>query len=329
MKEHDINIRFIEISSNFVGQRIDNFLCVYFKKVPKSVIYRIIRIGAVRVNKKRIKFQYKLKIGDFLKIPVIKQIKKNVLNIRCFEEIKFLQDAIIYEDDQLLILNKPSGIAVHGGSGLNFGVIEGLRALRPKMQFLELVHRLDRATSGVLLVAKKRASLVYLHEQLRLQKIKKRYLALVHGRWNLNTKIISTILFKNDIASRINNTEIISENLYRGKLATTHFCIKENFNNIATLLLITPKTGRTHQIRIHTNYENHPIIGDEIYGNYASNAVFKKYGLDRLFLHADSLSFYHPHTKKLFYTRAPIDQSLSNCLCYLRNLISTNNNDFK
>lgn len=325
MKEHDIHIRSIKISSNFSGQRIDNFLCVYFKKVPKSMIYRIIRIGAVRVNKKRIKFQYKLKIGDYLRIPIIKQAKTNTLNMQYFpEKIKFLQNTIIYEDDHLLILNKPSGIAVHGGSGLSFGIIEGLRALRPKMQFLELVHRLDRATSGVLLIAKKRASLVYLHEQLRLQKMEKKYLALVYGAWDVNMQKISSSLLKNNVI--YNNIKMLSEGSQTGKLATTHFYIKERFNDIATLLIVKPITGRTHQIRIHTQCEDHPIIGDDIYGNYKANITFKKYGLNRLFLHAYSLSFYHPNTKKFFHMRAPIDQSLSSCLYYLRNSVFTDYN---
>lgn len=322
MKEHDIRTYSIKISSNFSGQRIDNFLRVYFKKVPKSLIYRIIRIGAVRVNKRRIKFQYKLKTGDYLSIPLIKQKKINTLNVQNLtEKIKFLKNTIIYEDDYLLVLNKPPGIAVHGGSGLKFGIIEGLRILRPKVSFLELVHRLDRATSGILLIAKKRTSLVYLHEQLRLQKMKKKYLALVHGVWDLNMKTISTsFLKKNVISGKVK----VLKNLQTEKLAVTDFLIKERFDNIATLLIVKPITGRTHQIRIHTQYVDHPIIGDDIYGNFKSNIKFKKYGFNRLFLHAYSLSFYHPNTKKLFNMQAPMDQSLSSCLYYLRNLMRVN-----
>lgn len=317
-----MNIHSIKISSSFSGQRIDNFLRVYLKKIPKSMIYRIIRTGAVRVNKKRVKFQYKLKIGDFLRIPIIKQTKVNILNMQCcLEEIKCLRNAIIYEDDYLLALNKPAGLAVHRGSGLNFGIIEGLRALRPSIQFLELVHRLDRATSGVLLIAKKRSALIYLHEQLRLQKMKKKYLALVHGVWDLNTKTISSFLCRKNVISQ-NNVKMISKILPKEKLAITHFYIKERFNTIATLLIIIPITGRTHQIRIHAQYANHPIIGDDMYGNCMSNVEFKKYGLNRLFLHAFALSFYHPNTKKFFHMQAPIDQSLNNFLCYLRNLKS-------
>lgn len=323
MKEHDIHVHSVKVSSHFSGQRIDNFLCVYLKKIPKSVIYRIIRTGAVRVNKKRVNFQYKLKIGDFLRVPIKKRVTVNALNMQCFsKKIQFLQNAIIYEDDYLLILNKPAGMAVHGGSGLSFSIIEGLRVLRSKMQFLELVHRLDRATSGILLIAKKRSSLVYLHEQLRLQKMKKEYLALVHGIWDLNVQTISVPLLSKNIISH--NVKKFSQFLLKEKLATTHFYIKEYFNTIATLLIVKPITGRTHQIRIHAQYANHPIIGDDRYGNYKSNVEFKKYGLNRLFLHAYTLSFYHPNTKKFFYMQAPIDQSLNTCLCYLRDLKSVN-----
>lgn len=321
MKERDIHVRFIEISSNFSGQRIDNFLFVYFKKVPKSVIYRMIRIGAVRVNKKRIKFKYKLKIGDFLKFPIIKTKKINILNMQFFsKKIEFLHNIIIYEDDYLLILNKPSGIAVHGGSRLQFGIIEGLRALRPEASFLELVHRLDRATSGILLLAKQRAALVHLHEQLRVKKIKKEYLALVHGVWNVNIQKISIPFVKKNVRMK-DSIKNISKNLQIEKSAITYFYIKESFGDIATLLTIKPITGKKHQIRIHTAYANHPIIGDDTYGNYSLNIQFKKYGCNRLFLHACSLSFYHPHTKGLLQIHAPLDHSLDHCLCYLRSLI--------
>lgn len=330
MKEHINHIHSIKISSNFVGQRIDNFLFVYLKKISKSTIHRIIRIGAVRVNKKRIKFQYKLKIGDYLKIPIMHKTRINTSNIQCYsEKIKFLQDVIIYEDDYLLVINKPAGIAVHGGSGLDINIIEGLRLLRPKLQFLELVHRLDRATSGVLLIAKKRTSLVYLHEQLREKMMKKKYLALVYGAWNMHIKTISVPILKKNIVFRINGTKMFPEHSQKEKLTTTHFYIKERFDNIATLLIVIPITGKTHQIRIQTQHVNHPIIGDNIYGNYKANIWFKQCGLNRLFLHAHSLGFYHPDTKKFFCIKAPIDPLLNHCLYYLRNLIFNHDNDLK
>ncbi|WHL25274.1 MAG: 23S rRNA pseudouridine(955/2504/2580) synthase RluC [Candidatus Blochmannia vicinus] len=323
MKEHDIHMHFIIISSNFSGQRIDNFLNTYFKVVPKSMIYRIIRTGAIRINKKRINFQYKLKIGDILRIPPVRRIHSNRFDIKYMKEISFLQNVIIYEDDYLLVLNKPTGIAVHGGSGLKFGIIEGLRALRPKDQFLELVHRLDRETSGVLLVAKKRTALVFLHEQLRVKNIKKEYLALVHGKWDVNVKIISEPLLKKTI---LFNNKIVYKSTEKEKLSTTHFKIKEQFERIATLLVIKPITGRTHQIRKHTKYSNHPIVGDRIYGDYKSNIQFKQFGFNRLFLHASMLCFMHPSTRKNFCIYAPLDQLFYDCLFFLRKLIMTNSN---
>ncbi|URJ28351.1 23S rRNA pseudouridine(955/2504/2580) synthase RluC [Candidatus Blochmannia vicinus (nom. nud.)] len=323
MKERDIHAHFVVISSNFSGQRIDNFLNTYFKVVPKSMIYRIIRTGAIRINKKRIKFQYKLQIGDVLRIPPVRRTHLNEFDIKYMKEIAFLQNIIIYEDDYLLALNKPTGIAVHGGSGLKFGVIEGLRALRPKDQFLELVHRLDRETSGVLLIAKKRTALVFLHEQLRIKNMKKEYLALVHGKWDINVELISEPLFKKTV---LFNNKIGYRDAKKGKCSTTHFKIKEQFERIATFLVIKPITGRTHQIRKHTKYADHPIVGDSVYGDYKSNIQFKQFGFNRLFLHAYMLRFTHPNTKKDFSIYAPLDQLFYNCLFFLRNLIMTNYN---
>ncbi|WP_159715376.1 23S rRNA pseudouridine(955/2504/2580) synthase RluC [Blochmannia endosymbiont of Camponotus nipponensis] len=324
MKEHNTQIHLIRISSNFSGQRIDNFLYTYLKVVPKSMIYRIIRTGAIRVNKKRIQFQYKLQVGDVLRIPPVKGIKVNRFNTKYMKEIAFLEKIIIHEDDYLLALNKPTGIAVHGGSGLKFGVIEGLRALRPKAQFLELVHRLDRDTSGVLLVAKKRTVLVQLHEQLRLKNMKKEYLALVHGVWNANIQIVSVPLLKKNISLYDNRTIYIDSD--KGKFSTTYFYIKERFANIATLLTIKPITGRTHQIRVHTQHASHPIIGDDVYGDDQVNVQFKQFGFNRLFLHAYMLCFTHPNTRKKFHIYAPLGQSFYNCLFFLRNLIINNYN---
>lgn len=323
MKEHDIHVHFIIISENFSGQRIDNFLNTYFKVVPKSMIYRIIRTGAIRINKKRIKFQYKLQIGDVLRIPPVRRTYSNGFNIKYMKEIAFLQNIIIYEDDYLLALNKPVSIAVHGGSSLKFGIIEGLRALRPKDQFLELVHRLDRETSGVLLVAKKRTALVFLHEQLRSKNMKKEYLALVHGKWDINVKIISEPLLKKTV---VLNNKIIDRDSEKKKLSTTHFQIKEQFERIATLLVIKPITGRTHQIRKHTKYSDHPIVGDRMYGDYKSNIQFEQFGFNRLFLHASMLCFIHPKTRKNFHVYAPLDPLFYNCLSFLRKLTMTNSN---
>lgn len=321
MIEEKIGVHYFCVSENFSGQRIDNFLCTYFRTIPKSMIYRIIRTGKIRVNKKRIKFQYKLKIGDLLKIPEVRKIQSNrMFVVYDTTKLMLLKNSIIYEDDYLLVMNKPPGIAVHGGSNLPFNVIDVLRQFYPKTQFLELVHRLDRDTSGILLIAKNRFTLTSLHEQLRLQKIQKEYLGVVYGKWNVCINSVSKPLSKkiNCYSKNINMVLIDPKN---GKFANTYFQIVEHFSNIATLLIIKPITGRTHQIRVHAQYVSHPIIGDRVYGNYQINAQFRKLGLSRLFLHASSLYFIHPYTKNVLYIRAPIDQSFQDCLFFLRKLM--------
>ena len=197
MKTNNPAVQFITISDDEAGQRIDNFLLARLKGVPKSMIYRIVRKGEVRVNKGRIKVEYKLAAGDVVRVPPVRVAEREETPVSAkLDKVAALADCILYEDDHLLILNKPSGTAVHGGSGLSFGVIEGLRALRPEARFLELVHRLDRDTSGVLLVAKKRSALRSLHEQLRLKGMQKDYLALVRGQWQSHCKAVQAPLLK-------------------------------------------------------------------------------------------------------------------------------------
>src|SRR3712207_2999806 len=204
MNDNIINasVKMLEISDDEAGQRIDNYLLAKLKGVPKSLIYRIVRKGEVRVNKGRIKPEYKLQTGDLVRIPPVRVSEKTQAPVSTkLNKVAQLENQIIFEDDCLLVLNKPSGIAVHGGSGLSFGVIEGLRALRPEARFLELVHRLDRDTSGILLVAKKRSALRNLHEQLRIKTVQKDYLALVRGQWQSHVKVIQAPLLKNELAS--------------------------------------------------------------------------------------------------------------------------------
>lgn len=190
-------VQFVTIDGDEAGQRIDNFLLARLKGVPKSMIYRIIRKGEVRVNKGRIKPEYKLNAGDSIRIPPVRVAEKEEIAVSPkLDKVSALANCILYEDDHLMLINKPSGTAVHGGSGLSFGVIEGLRALRPEARFLELVHRLDRDTSGVLLIAKKRSALRALHEQLRLKQMQKDYLALVRGQWQSHTKVVQAPLLK-------------------------------------------------------------------------------------------------------------------------------------
>lgn len=262
MKTNTPAVHFIAISADEAGQRIDNFLRTQLKGVPKSMIYRILRKGEVRVNKKRIKPEYKLEAGDEVRIPPVRVAEREEENVSPkLTKVAALEGAIVYEDDHILVMNKPSGTAVHGGSGLSFGVIEGLRALRPEARFLELVHRLDRDTSGILLVAKKRSALRSLHEQLREKGMQKDYLALVRGQWPSHVKAVRAPLMKNILQSGERIVKVNSE----GKPSETLFKVEERYA-IATLVKASPVTGRTHQIRVHTLHAGHPIAFDDRYG---------------------------------------------------------------
>ena len=307
-------VSFITISEENEAQRIDNFLITHLKGVPKSMIYRILRKGEVRVNKKRIKPEYKLAIGDQVRIPPIRVSEKTVPEISTkLNKVADLEKAIIYEDDVILAINKPSGIAVHGGSGLSFGVIEGLRALRPEAKFLELVHRIDRETSGILLIAKKRSALKSLHEQLRLKQMQKNYLALVKGNWPSECKVVQAPLLKNVLKSGERVVKVNAE----GKPSETRFKVEERFG-FATLVKASPVTGRTHQIRVHTQYANHPIAFDDRYGDSQFDALLANSKLNRLFLHAANVKFIHPKTLQEMQLNAPLDDVLQNCLTKIR-----------
>ncbi|MWP63144.1 23S rRNA pseudouridine(955/2504/2580) synthase RluC [Gilliamella sp. Pas-s25] len=309
-----LQVSFVTISEENATQRIDNFLITYLKGVPKSMIYRILRKGEVRVNKKRIKPEYKLSIGDEVRIPPVRMTEKTMPEISTkLNKVADLEKAIIYEDEVMLAINKPSGIAVHGGSGLSFGVIESLRALRPEAKFLELVHRIDRETSGVLLIAKKRSALKALHEQLRLKQMQKNYLALVKGNWSSDCKVIQAPLLKNVLKSGERVVKVDKE----GKPSETRFKVEERFN-FATLIKASPVTGRTHQIRIHTQYANHPIAFDDRYGDRQFDALLAATKLNRLFLHAASVKFIHPKSLQEMQLHAPMDATLQACLTYLR-----------
>ncbi|MBQ0533519.1 23S rRNA pseudouridine(955/2504/2580) synthase RluC [Providencia huaxiensis] len=307
-------VQFIDISDDEAGQRIDNFLLTKLKGVPKSMIYRIIRKGEVRVNKGRIKPEYKLAEGDQVRVPPVRVAERETAPVSAkLDKVAALANCILFEDDVLLVLNKPSGTAVHGGSGLSFGVIEGLRALRPEARFLELVHRLDRDTSGILLVAKKRSALRALHEQLRLKQMQKDYLALVRGNWQSHMKVVQAPLLKNILQSGERVVKVSSE----GKPSETRFKVEERFDN-ATLVKASPVTGRTHQIRVHTLYAGHPIAFDDRYGDKQFDSQLTGTGLNRLFLHASALKFTHPKTGEEMRLHAPLDNQLNHCLKILR-----------
>ncbi|VFP83979.1 Ribosomal large subunit pseudouridine synthase C [Candidatus Erwinia haradaeae] len=296
-------------------QRIDNFLHTMFKGVPRSKVYRLLRTGGARVNRKRTKPQYKLQVGDNISFPCVtidpSRNKIDTSKVSIFSE---LERAILYEDEYIIGLNKPSGIAVHGGSGVRFGIIEALRALRRETLFLELVHRLDRDASGVLLLAKKRSSLRVLHKQLRERGMKKDYLALVKGRWPHNIRMVNAPLLK---STRLNHKKMYVNSA--GKPSITLFQIEENYAQFATLVKASLVTGRTHQIRVHASHVGHPIALDDRYG--AASEFRQKLsctGLNRLFLHAAQLSFTHPGNGEKISIEAPLDKQLQQCLKTLR-----------
>ncbi|MDC4235862.1 23S rRNA pseudouridine(955/2504/2580) synthase RluC [Pasteurella multocida] len=313
-------VKMLTISEDEAGQRIDNYLLAKLKGVPKSLIYRILRKGEVRVNKGRIKPEYKLQANDIVRVPPVRVSEKEHAPISTkLNKVSQLEKQILFEDECLLVLNKPSGIAVHGGSGLSFGVIEALRTLRPDARFLELVHRLDRDTSGILLVAKKRSALRSLHEQLREKTVQKDYLALVRGQWQSHCKVVKAPLLKNELSCG----ERIVRVSEQGKPSETRFSIEERYE-YATLVKASPVTGRTHQIRVHTQYAGHPIALDDKYGDKHFDEQMTQLGLTRLFLHAFSIRFGHPKTGETLRINAPLDPEMKKILGALREQKSSN-----
>jgi 23S rRNA pseudouridine955/2504/2580 synthase len=280
-------VRLLDIDANSDGQRVDNFLLRELKGVPKSRIYRLLRKGEVRVNKGRVKAEYRLQSGDQVRIPPIRMSADEPGEVSVSAGLaERLAAAILYEDEGLIVINKPAGLAVHGGSGVSLGLIEALRALRPEARFLELVHRLDRDTSGCIMVAKKRSGLLILHEALRGDGIDKRYLALAAGKWSKGRNEVSAPLEKNTLRSGERVVRVSAS----GKEALTKFAVVEQFEG-ATLVEASPITGRTHQIRVHAQFAGHPLAGDEKYGDREADERFRQLGLRRLFLHAHTLSF--------------------------------------
>jgi 23S rRNA pseudouridine955/2504/2580 synthase len=306
-------VQFIDVDEEFQGQRIDNFLIARLRGVPKSVIYRVVRKGEVRVNKKRVKPEYKLVSGDQVRVPpmTVSQ-EKDPVSVK-LSQVQTLEQHILFEDNDLIVLNKPTGIAVHGGSGLQFGVIEALRALRPLAKHLELVHRLDRDTSGCLLIAKKRSVLTHLHEQLRLKTVEKKYWALVAGQWDAKVKKVTEPLKKNTLQS---GERIVRVDERDGKPSETRFKILQRYQE-GTLVEAFPVTGRTHQIRVHTACQGHPIACDDKYGDNEFTQQMTGLGLHRLFLHAFTLKFTHPNTGAVMQVEAPLDQALQHILTRL------------
>lgn len=306
-------IQFIDVDEEYAGQRLDNFLLSRLKGVPKSVIYRVVRKGEVRVNKGRTKPEYKLQAGDQVRVPpLVVSAEKDQVSTK-LSLVKNLESHILFEDNDLIVINKPTGMAVHGGSGLQFGVIEALRALRPTAKFLELVHRLDRDTSGCLLIAKKRSVLTHLHEQLRLKTVEKKYWALVAGQWDARNKKVTEPLKKNTLQS---GERVVRVDEREGKPSETRFKILQRYQE-GTLVEAFPVTGRTHQIRVHTACVGHPIACDDKYGDNEFTSQMNALGLKRLYLHAKTLAFTHPNTGEVMRCEAPLDQELAQILTKL------------
>ncbi len=292
------------------GQRIDNYLTRLLKGVPKSHVYRILRSGEVRVNGGRAKPEYRVAGGDELRIPPIRVAERPAKPVPPVSAE--LEAAVLFEDEHLLAINKPAGLAVHGGSGISFGIIEQLRAQRPHARFLELVHRLDRDTSGVLLLAKKRSALTQLHADLREGRCKKFYLALVKGAWRGDKRSVELNLHKYTLASGERRVAVREE----GQASRTVFQLQKAWREFS-LMRAELKTGRTHQIRVHLAHLGFPIAGDDKYGDFALNKDLARRGLKRMFLHAASLGLRHPSRGDKLVLEAPLPGELQKFLATL------------
>ena len=292
------------------GQRIDNFLITYLKGVPRTRIYRLLRRGEVRVNRGRVRQHYRLAVGDVIRIPPVRAGEVRPAKTPSEARRRDIDRAILHEDDRLIVLNKPAGWAVHGGSGLDFGVIECLRAARPHARGMELVHRLDRDTSGCLLIAKRRSVLLSLHEALRTERVRKRYLALVEGDFGQRRRRCDAPLLREQRASGERIVRVRAD----GKRSVTDFVPIET-GNVASLVMAQPRTGRTHQIRVHAAELHSPLAGDEKYGDRAFNRLMRSHGLRRLFLHALSIAL--PCGNEWIEFEAPLGPELAEVLASL------------
>lgn len=297
------SVQFLEVEPELAGQRIDNFLRARLKGAPKTLIYRILRKGEVRVNKGRIKPDYRLQAGDIVRVPPLRLAEADEPVPLAQGLLERLEASIVHEDKGLIVINKPAGIAVHGGSGLSYGVIEAFRQLRPDARELELVHRLDRDTSGLLMIAKKRSMLRHLHAALRGDGVDKRYMALVRGSWPTARKQVNAPLLKNTLRSGERMVEVSDE----GKEALTLFRVLRRFGEFATLVEASPVTGRTHQIRVHARHAGHSIAGDPKYGDEDFTREIRELGGKRLFLHAYQLRITLPEGEVLSL-EAPVDE---------------------
>lgn len=334
----------VTVDEDYAGQRLDNFLIRHLKGVPKTHVYRIIRSGEVRINKGRAQADTRLEAGDIVRLPPVRTSERADQKAQAMAEEVARHGAsstvggyapsrefpVLFEDDFLLAIDKPAGVAVHGGSGVSFGVIEQLRMARPEADFLELVHRLDRETSGILLIAKRRMALKLLQEQFRERETDKVYLALVSGNWPANHRVIDKALHKYLLPGGVGEGErrvkVVANDHPDGMRSVTLVKVKSAFAAVPaapdtpfTLLEVTIKTGRTHQIRVHLANEGHPIAGDDKYGDFELNKSLQKSvaggaPLKRMFLHAWSLKFNHPKTRKTIHLETPLPDELQQFL---------------
>lgn len=303
------SVAIIRVDEDGAGQRIDNYLTKIIKGVPKSHLYRILRSGEVRVNSKRIDATYRLALGDMVRVPPIRAaVKDNSHQVHGQVTARFEQ-SVIFEDEAMLVIDKPAGYAVHGGSGVSRGVIEQLRMERPHAKFLELVHRLDRETSGVLMIAKKRSALVGLHEAMRANHMDKRYLMLVHGHWTEKKKRV-VLNLKKYVAANGERRVTVEED---GQDSETIFHLRKNLGDFS-LLEAQLITGRTHQLRVQLAHLGFPIAGDDKYGDFALNKALQKRGLKRMFLHSAETGIRHPLSGDKLRLIAPLPKELERFL---------------
>jgi 23S rRNA pseudouridine955/2504/2580 synthase len=302
-----LEVKWLTVDEESAGQRLDNFLIRHLKGVPKTHVYRIIRSGEVRINKGRASADTRIENGDVVRLPPVRI--SNKVAEKAARPAPSREFPLLLEDDALMAIDKPAGVAVHGGSGVSFGVIEQLRQARPQAKLLELVHRLDRETSGILLVAKKRSALKHVQDQFRERETGKTYLALVQGNWPEKIKVIDSSLHKYLLADGERRVRVTSNDDPDGMRSITLVKVAQRLEG-CTLLEVTIKTGRTHQIRVHLASQGHPIAGDDKYGDFEWNKALTKQGLKRMFLHAWRLQFTHPATGKRVELKSPLPPEL-------------------
>lgn len=313
-------VRHLEVDEESQGQRLDNFLLRHLKGVPKAHIYRVIRSGEVRVNKGRASADTRLEYGDDVRVPPMRTAETNAPTAPAAPAREF---PIVYEDDYLIAINKPAGVAVHGGSGVSSGVIEQLRQARPQARYLELVHRLDKETSGLLLIAKKRSALVHLQDQFRARKTEKTYAALVKGAWPARQKLIDLALYKYIDAQGERRVKAVPADHEQGRRSISLVHVVQLLGAFS-LLDVSIKTGRTHQIRVHLAAHDHPIVGDDKYGDFALNkemsrgSVVPRCPFSRMFLHARRLGFEHPASQEPLELLAPLPAECESLIAALQ-----------